>query len=157
PGCEFRGHSQRIRVNKGPVISVRASTYQRTPSSVRVVVDSSSPIVHQVKPAAFGLVVEIDFSSTPRTASATTAAGSPRFASPSARNAASESESRKNAKMTSRSIIRIGVLDADDLMLRADGLAVTDLPELQDKADAGDLESETTLAFAYHVGTLLKV
>src|SRR2546423_15588859 len=59
--------------------------------------------------------------------------------------------------MTSRSIIRIGVLDADDLMLRADGLAVTDLPELHDKADAGDLESETTLAFAYHVGTLLKV
>ena len=42
-------------------------------------------------------------------------------------------------------------------MMRASGLTVAELPELQKKADAGDLQSETTLALAYHVGTLLKV
>jgi TPR repeat protein len=159
PGCEFRGRTQRIGVNKGPVISVRASTFQRTPSRVRVVVDLSSPIVHQVKPAAFGLALEIDFSSTPSTAPATTTAGSPlHVAQPLARDAAIESEGPKTPKITIHFSARNTLhSDADDLMMRADGLALADLPKLQDQADAGDVESETTLALAYHLGTLLKV
>jgi len=158
PVCEFRGRSQRIRVNKGPVISVRASTLQRSPSSVRVVVDLVSPVVHQVKPAAFGLAVELDFPSTSRNAPATTPVGSRRHPASPFRDATIESESRKTPGLTRDFIAGNAVhASASDLMMRASGLTLAELPKLQKKADAGDLESETTLALAYHFGTLLKV
>jgi uncharacterized protein len=158
PGCVFRGRTQRTGVNKGPIISVRASTFQRSPSSVRVVVDLASPVVHQVKPAAFGLAVELDFPSTSRNAPATTPVGSRRHSASPLRDATIGSESRKTPGLT-RDVIagRAVHPTAGDLMVRASGLTVADLPKLQKKADAGDLESETTLALAYHVGRLLKV
>ena len=95
PGCEFRGRKQRIGVNKGPIISVRASTFQRSPSSVRVVVDLVSPVVHQVKPAAFGLAVELDFPIMSRSAPATRPVESRRYPASPLRHAKIESESRK--------------------------------------------------------------
>ena len=48
-------------------------------------------------------------------------------------------------------------LNAYALLDKARALTVSDLEPLEAKAQAGDPESETTLALAYHAGTLLKL
>jgi TPR repeat protein len=172
PECEFRGPKQRLSVNSGPVISVRASTFKREPLTARVVVDLTSAVDHRVDTSGNGLLVKIDFPNVARAAPAAkapatkvagtnkTVAGVADFSSPSASKEREEPKTGKFPKITSTPVgpsPNAGSEDADVLMKRARDLSLPDLQQLQSAADAGDPESETMLALAYHTGTLLNV
>jgi TPR repeat protein len=143
------------------------------------VVDSTEPLTFNLKPSANGIVViEILFSNT-QTASATptnkstlaeqnaapslaTPENQPPQPNPEPKNQPKpqpesqqpESQKQPEPKPTGRSAT--AALGAYKLMEKAKALKIEDLQPLEEKAQAGDPESQTLLALAYHVGGLLK-
>jgi uncharacterized protein len=178
-GCELKGTNRHIPVNRGPVKDLRASQFSVHPAVTRLVVDSTDPLTFNVKPSANGIVViEILFSNT-QTASATptdkstlaeknaapslaTPENQPPQSNPEPKNQPRiqpepqkpESQKQSEAKPAHRS--STAAPGAYKLMEKAKALKIEDLQPLEEKAQAGDPESQTLLALAYHVGGLLK-
>ena len=150
PGCGLQGTNRHIPVNSGPVEEVRISLFRVQPPVTRVVIASKSPLDFQVKFSGNLVVVEITFPS-----GGPDAAGAKRQTSPveEAHSTAVPPEQpgrglsgRGSEKQPS----------AYSLQEKAKALTVEDLQGLEDKAEAGNPEAQTTLALAYHAGLLLK-
>lgn len=151
PGCELQAPNRHIPVNSGPVRGLRLSQFSLHPPITRVVIDLNAPLDFEMKPAESEVVIEITFP----TATAALAASSPP-SRPSDKHAApAPTTENEHAPQTATSVGPARA-SAYSLQAKAKLLNVEDLQSLEDKADAGDAEAETTLALAYHAGVLLK-
>lgn len=152
PGYEPQIAGQRIPVNKGPVQQVRVSLFQSHPPVTRLVVDSRAPLDFEVKPAGNKVIIEIAFSTPHSAADATSHSLPPAEKPPSGTAAAAHDQPQPQiAAPSARSRVT-----AYELQARARTLKLEDLQALEEKAQTGDPESETTLALAYHDAVLLK-
>jgi len=166
PGCELSHPNQRVVVNRGNVLAVRTSELSVAPPVARVVIDLSGPQDHEEAFAGNRLVIKLSSTrSAKRVAPAgggvTSAADIPPVAQQSDRgseravpNLSVGSLPRPNAQLPAEGT---PPATAYALLAKARALAVSDLEPLEAKAQAGDPESETLLALAYHTGTLLKM
>lgn len=169
PGCLLAHPGQRLVVDRRSVTTVRAGAFSVTPPIARVVVDLRSAQDHEEVYAGNKLVIKI------RSA----AGAGPHAAASGGTNPAKNSEAvspnsnRGDNRAAAISDASAPVSSAEPpskaprtatarpsgyaLLANARTLTVSDLEGLEAKAKAGDLESETTLALAYHAGTLLKM
>lgn len=155
PGFKIQTENRRIAINSGPVRSLRTALFQQDPPIARVVVDLNGPANFDLKSAGNKVVIEVPLSE---------AASGP---ADSVRSAALV-EKRSNADDTPRATpappsepgiaapTRAARPTAYSLQATAKRLQLPQLQNLEDKAQAGDPEAETTLALAFHWATLLK-
>lgn len=61
PGFLLHSPRQRIVVNQGPVVAVRASLFRSGPPTTRVVVDLKEPVDPQIKPDGTKVLIRIPF------------------------------------------------------------------------------------------------
>ena len=155
PGCELQGGNRQIPVNNGPVRDLRLSQFSLHPPVVRVVVDSKVPVDFVVKPAGNTVAIEITF---PKSASGPPAS-LPQSLSQSPpvekKHTAPSGGARKQPAPTIAHSAAHSRVSAYNLQAKAKALNIADLQPLEDKAEAGDPEAETTLGLAYHDGVLL--
>lgn len=155
PGCALQGGNRRIPINRGPVRELRLSQFTLHPPVARIVVDSKVPLDFKLKPAAKQVVIDIKFPAAPvPTAPATPL---PRVNPPVEEEHAATSRGSAQ-KHTGRPIASAARARASAYGLQAAAKALTlpDLQPLEERAEAGDPEAETTLGLAYHDGVLLK-
>ncbi|HYA95833.1 MAG TPA: tetratricopeptide repeat protein, partial [Terriglobales bacterium] len=124
------------------VIAVRAAQFSTSPPVARVVIDLSSAQDHAETYVGNQLVIHIG--SKPAGGSAPSAAE----AKPAKSAGAFKPEKVHATSAPPHAFALLG---------KARDLTVSDLEPLEAKAQAGDPESETILALAYHEGTLLRV
>jgi uncharacterized protein len=169
PGCVLARPDQRLVVNSGSVIAVRSAAFSVTPLIARVVIDLKSAQDHEEVYVGNKLVIKLRSTvgaQLPVAASGgnNPTANSQQLAPKSNRGSdrasptsdmslpTSTNEQRSKAALTATTQV-----NAYALLAKARALTVSDLAGLEAKAKASDLESETTLALAYHAGTLLKM
>jgi TPR repeat protein len=177
-GCELKGANRHIPVNRGPVKELRASLFSAHPAVTRLVVDSTEPLTFNLKPSANGIVViEISFSKTgiasdaptskspvteKNAASAAPPQNHPPPPNPGPKNQpktqpeSQQPEPQKPSELKPAHRSATAAPGAYKIMEKAKALKLEDLQPLEEKAQAGDPESQTLLALAYHVGGLLK-
>jgi len=177
PGCELAHPGERLMVNRGSVIAVRAAEFSVTPPIARVVIDLRSAQDDEEKYVGNKLVITLHpklnstgsagrpapaiegdnpaAESQPLTPKSDRAAPKPPdgalpkpMPTPTPKTSAPPSLGAQTATVQPH---------AYALLDKAQTLTVPDLEPLEAKARAGDPESETTLALAYHAGTLLKM
>jgi len=142
PGYKLQGENRRVPVNKGPVQQLRLSLFQVQPPVTRLVIDSKDPLNFEVRPAAGKVVIEIDFPNAPSSRSST--------------HPSMPAEKPMSSGVQNHSLREIPVPvagsrpSAYSLQARARALKLEDLQSLEERAQAGDPEAETTLALAYH-------
>jgi uncharacterized protein len=149
-GCELEGGGRRIPINRGPVQAVRVSEYSVNPPVTRVVVDSKEPLDFQLKPLGNRIVIEIPFSDPAASVGAAHHAPTAEEKQPEPIAQPSKQPVEKIATP-----VRTSKTTAYTLMAKAKALTIGDLQPLEQKAEAGDPEAETTLALAYHSAILL--
>jgi uncharacterized protein len=181
PGCQLARPGQRLAVNRGSVLAVRASEFSVAPPVARLVIDLRSPQDHEDASAGNKVVVNLNSIGNQLIIELRANGGAPRPALASGGNKpAANSEplapkpdrgsnhaASKSAEAVAPAptipaplqIVRTPIVrvPAYALLDKARTLTVSDLEPLEAKAQAGDPESETTLALAYHAGTLLKM
>lgn len=214
PGCELARPGQRLAVNRGPVLAVRAAAFSSAPPIARVVIDLKSALGHEESYAGNKLVIKLHLaagdlspasgatrapnnsasSSRPavangagktdpflpksvqpksvETTTGTATTGTPATVSPKIVTPtivtpttapqplpkAGDAGVTKLALPPGMAVSSTGSqVHAYALLDKARTLNVSDLEILEAKAQAGEPESETTLALAYHAGTLLKM
>jgi TPR repeat protein len=195
PGCELAHPGQRLVVNRGSVIAVRAAAFRVTPLVARVVIDLTSAQDHEETYAGNKLVIKLhpklnSPGGTRRPAAANEGnnpASNSRAPIPKSDRGADRDADRGEAdhrdvdQRSDRAAPKpsesglppptpktstppaLGAQTAIiqphayALLDKARALTVSDLEPLEAKAQAGDPQSETTLALAYHAGTLLKM
>jgi TPR repeat protein len=181
PGCDLALTGQRLLVNRGPVRTVRAAQFSVAPLIARVVIDLQSAQDqavpdHEEKYVGNKLVIRLNWQpnssgsappATPASAENTTTANSAPLPSKSDRAALRSLDSalpkpmptpKANPQPPALSARAAAALPhAYVLLNKARDLTLPDLEALEAKAKTGDPEAETTLALAYHAGTLLKV
>ena len=175
-GCELKGANRHIPVSRGPVKELRASLFSAHPAVTRIVVDSTEPLTFNLKPSANGIVlIEISFSNSdtastaPKSKSSDTEknaavsttppqpAPEPEIKTKPNRESQQQPESQKQSEPKPVAPpSTTAAPGAYKLMEQAKALKLEDLQPLEEKAQAGDPESQTLLALAYHVGGLLK-
>ncbi len=168
--CELAHPGQRLAVNRGPIVAVRASEFSAAPLISRVVIDlKSSPAEskqdHEETYVGNKLIIRLKIK-TKLAVGMPGTSNEARHIAPAAEAAPTRPESAPSTPIqiektgATRSDAEgtpvIDQLHAYALLDKARGLTVSDLDGLEAKAKAGDPESETTLALAYHAGTLLK-
>jgi hypothetical protein len=149
PGCQLLHPSEHLPVNRGPVIRVRASAFSLNPPVARVVVDLKEPRNYEAQYSGSTLRLKI---------SAAAETVTPSGAADVDRRVAGKAElppPRPNRKKTGG--LSSSQQHAYGLLAKARALTVADLQPLEDRAQTGDPEAETTLALAYHAGVLLKI
>jgi len=162
PECELAHPGQRLTVNQRSVLAVRASEFSVVPPIARVVIDLKAAQNHQETYVGNKFIITVatgEVSPVPASKGANPAADIQPFAP-----GADERSNRSTAKSSDiapppsaqPSSGRAHTATAYDLLAKARDLTLPDLEPLETKALAGDPESETTLALAYHAGTLLK-
>jgi uncharacterized protein len=160
PGCELAHPGYRRAVNRGSVVSVRAAAFSVTPPIARVVIDLKSAPDHEEAYTGNKLVIRLRSTVQPPAAPSggnKTTADSNSLAPKSSRTAPASALPNPTAQPPSPIAPSATVPPrAYALLANARALTISDLQGLEAKAQNGDLESETTLALAYHVGTLLK-
>jgi TPR repeat protein len=193
PECELAKPSQRLPVNRGAVVAVRAAAFSVTPPVARVVIDLTSAQDHEETYVGNKLLIKLhpklnSTGGTRRPAPAheenKPAANSPPL-TPKADREADRAPDRgpdraapkpsegtlpqptpapttttpplSPGAQTLGTQIAIVQPHAYTLLDQAQALTLSDLEPLEAKAQAGDPQSETTLALAYHAGTLLKM
>jgi len=165
PGCELGHQGQRLVVNRGSVLGVRASEFSIAPPIARVVIDLRSPQDHDEAYVGDKLIIKLhstgDAKRLAPASGGNTAAADMKLP---ARQSDGGSE-RTTPKPSDGTLPRPSAQPpwegtrtptAYPLLAKARALAVSDLESLEAKSQAGDPESEITLALAYHTGTLLK-
>ncbi len=173
PGCKLAYPGQRLTVNRGSILAVRAAEFSVAPLIARVVIDLKAAQTHEETYVGNKLVINLNskLNSTggsrlpaPATGENTPTADSQRLAPKSDRAAPKRSEVALPKPMPKASVPPLESartattqLHAYALLDKARALTVSDLGPLEAKARAGDAQSETTLALAYHAGTLLKM
>ncbi len=169
PGCELAHPGQRLVVNRGSVIAVRAAAFSVTPPIARVVIDLRSAQDHEEAYAGNKLVIKLSSTGAARRPVPTSGGNNPKADSqPTAPKSDRELDRaaptpevalpRPRTPSPSKSGRTATVqLNAYALLANARALTVSDLDQMEAKAIAGDLKSETTLGLAYHAGTLLKM
>ncbi len=150
PGCQLQGANRHVPVNSGPVRELRLSQFSLHPPVTRVVVDSRAPLDFEVKPSGNKVVIDISFPKASASVPST-----PPAPSVDKEHAAPVGTVKQHTTPTGTSARASGA-SAYSLQAKARALNVEDLQALEDKAEAGDPEAETTLALAYHAGVLLK-
>ncbi|MGH9642133.1 MAG: AMIN domain-containing protein [Terriglobales bacterium] len=149
PGCELKGATRHIPVNRGPVKDLRVSLFRAHPPATRVVVDSTQTLNFELKSSGNGrVVIEIPFSNAEHALPPSTSV-----------------KGKNQAASTALLPIQPPVVNqqrskqppgAYAFMDKAKALTLEDLQSLEDKARSGDPEAQTMLALAYHAGVLLK-
>jgi len=145
-GCELLHPSDRIPVNHGAVVAVRAAAFRENPPVARVIVDLTEPSHYETQYS--GNTVRIRISAPVEAAT------------PAADVERGSAETKLSPPLFNRT--KTGGLSRSQqhayaLLAKAKTLTIADLQPLEDRADAGDPEAETTLALAYHAGALLKL
>jgi len=161
PGCELAHPSQRLVVNRGSVLAVRASEFSAAPPIARVVIDLRSAQDHGEAYVGNKLVIKLHLTGgarrlAPASGGITPAADIQPLAPQSDRTAPKSSDGALQRQSAQQASGAVHTTTAYDLLATARALTVSDLEPLEAKAQAGDPESETTLGLAYHAGTLLK-
>jgi TPR repeat protein len=151
PGCVLAHPRQRLVVNRGSVTTVRAAEFSVTPPIARVVIDLRSAQDHEE--AYVGNKVVIKLRSTERARRAGPTSGGNNSMADSQPRATKSNQGSDRSEGVHPATVQ---LQAYALLANARALTVSDLERLEARAQAGDLESETTLGLAYHAGTLLK-
>lgn len=186
-GCVLAHAGQRLTVNRGAVLAVRAAAFSAAPPVARIVIDLRKTVAHTETYDGNKLVVMITAGSG--AGGVATAAGVNRpdagrtvadrtvreksFApsdkqvlAPKIERGSSAVEPKAADSALSIAVARpspviavpaSGQFRAYALLDRARTLSISDLGTLEAKAQAGDAESETILALAYHAGVLLKL
>ena len=198
PGCELAHPGQRLMVNRGSVIAVRAAAFRLTPLVARVVIDLASAQDHEETYAGNQLVIKLhpklNSPGGTRRPAAANEGNNPASNSwapipkpdrgPDRDTDRGEADHRDVDHRSDRAAPKPSesalppptpktstsspppALDAQTaivqphayaLLDKARALTVSDLEPLEAKAQTGDPQSETTLALAYHAGTLLKM
>ena len=158
PGFSLRGPTRHMAVNSGGINEVRVALNSAAPPLTRIVVDSRQPLNFDLKPSGDRLVIEISSSPINPAIAATSQPSAPvmKVAPPHndpPKNPPTATVPPKAVASTHASPTKPS---AYVLRARARDLKLEDLQPLEDKAQAGDPEAETTLALAYHDGRLLK-
>jgi len=162
PGCELAHSSQRLLVNRGSVVSVRVAAFSVAPPIARVVIDLKSAQDHEETYVGNKLVIKIGSAGgaqppAPANAGNETTADSHSLAPKANRATPAPALPNPIPQPPSEAAPSTTVQPrAYALLAKARALTISDLEGLEAKAQNGDLQSETTLALAYHVGTLLK-
>jgi TPR repeat protein len=180
PGCELAKPGQRLPVNRGSVVAVRAAAFSVTPPVARVVIDLTSAQDHEETYVGNKLLIKLHpkinaagsaqrpalakeenkpaANSSPTTPKADQEAGraSDRAAPKSSAAALQPAPATSTPPSLSAQTAMVQP-HAYSLLDQARALTLSDLEPLEAKAQAGDPQSETTLALAYHAGTLLKM
>jgi len=164
PGFVLQGPAQRLSVNKGPVTTVRASLFQANPPLSRIVLDLKEPANVELQPMENKVLIRVPFDeagpapvekrpglkvSSSETGTQTAPPASRQPSSPSASAAAASASPANNASGTKQA-------SEYDVLTKAQAVTLEELPALEAKAQAGDPQSQTLLALAYHSGALLK-
>ncbi len=170
PGFSLQGPSKRIPVKLEGINDVRVALNSASPPVTRIVVDSSHPLNFEFKAAGNQLVIEL---SSPTGAPITANAAHPSASiAKDAVNPVAPAKDRPHAEPAKRAPVPMVTAKPDApslarasasarpsayvLQAKARDLEIEELQPLEDKAQAGDPEAETTLGLAYHAGTLLK-
>jgi len=168
PGFILQGPPQRLSVNKGPVTTVRASLFQVSPPLSRIVIDLKEPANVELQPMEDKVLIRVPFETAasapiekppekeipppvPAPLTQPAPVASRDLAPPSAPGAV-QPVSPAPAKDASVSKPN----SEYDVLARAQAVTLEELPALEAKAQAGDPQSETLLALAYHSGVLLR-
>jgi TPR repeat protein len=207
PGCELAHAGQRLAVNRGSVIAVRAAEFSSAPPVARVVIDLKSALGHEESYAGNKLVIKLHLAAGDLTPAATRAPNNsalksqsaaangvgktdpfkPKSVEPRTATPTTATPTTATPKMVTPTIVTpttapqpltkagdasvnkpasppgtpasspSSQVHAYALLDKARTLNVSDLETLEAKAQAGEPESETMLALAYHAGTLLKM
>ena len=167
PGCELTHPSQRLAVNRGAVIAVRAAIFSAAPPVARIVIDLKSALDHEETYTGNNLVIKIklkssSFKSTedhPTPAADIHAANTPPVAPSKGQGQRADQMPPKPGASHSLggSSAATARPTAYTLLAKARALTLSDLESLEAQAETGDPESQTTMALAYHAGTLLKL
>jgi len=153
PGFKLQAN-ERIPVNHGPVLNLRAALFQSDPPITRIVVDLKEPVLFDVKSAGNKVVIEVPFikaSSVPADSALPPVSVRKKK---DQETPGGRAETRSEPAITAPS--SVSSASAYSLQAEARALKLEDLQRLEDKASAGDPEAETTLALAFHAATLLK-
>lgn len=170
PGFSLQGSGKRIAANSGSITDVRVAQFSTNPPVTRIVVDSRQPLNFEVIPETKRIVIAIapgndlplhvDPAASPLRPSASV---EKEILPRSALKKESEpiattqpSTISPQPAPSANALSSPSKLSAYMLRAKAKDLKLEDLQSLEDKAQAGDAEAETTLALAYHSGTLLK-
>ncbi|MGA7398627.1 MAG: AMIN domain-containing protein [Candidatus Sulfotelmatobacter sp.] len=164
-GSELAHPAQRLVVNRGSVIAVRTAVFSSVPAIARLVIDLSSPVDHEEAYVGNTLVIKLHLTGGPQLPVQASGVKNLDLGSQPSRsrtdrtrlNSSNDSQPAASAQVPLETGGRAAVqLSAYVLLARARALSVADLELLEASAKAGDPESETMLALAYHAGTLLK-
>ena len=179
PGCDLAHPGQRLTVNRGLVLAVRAAEFSIAPPIARVVIDLKSAQNHEETYVGNNLIIKLNSQLNseltakpnptvdtplpvlPSGEAKATASGPPLVPKPERMQpqpaASAPPKPKADAPPPSLSA-RAATTQAHayGLFDKARALTLFDLGPLETKARAGDPESETTLALAYHAGALLK-
>ncbi len=163
PGCELAHSNQRLPVNRGSVIAVRAAAFSVAPPIARVVIDLKSITDHEETYAGNKLVIKLTakaegaIPATEGEARMLTAdAPPPKSKLNHAQKSADPVLLKSTVSPSSASRAATTQPTAYSLLAKTKTLTVFDLETLEAKSRAGDPEAEATLGLAYHAGTLLK-
>jgi len=149
PGCDLARPGQRLMVNRGSVVAVRAAAFSVVPPIARLVIDLKSAQDHEEAYVGNKLVIKLKLTgSAPISGANEPPASSQPLAPESDRAAPKSLDAAPSAAVQPH---------AYALLAKARALTISDLEPLEAKAQAGDPESETMLGLAYHAGTLLKM
>jgi TPR repeat protein len=158
PGFTLRAGNRQMPVNNGPVRKFRAALFQSDPPIARIVLDLKEPVNFDVKSAGNKVVIEIPF---PKASSVSADSTLPSASVEKKVEKKNEPEIQGGMAHTpSERVIAPPSLvpgaSAYKLRDKAKALKLEDLQNLEQKVAAGDPESVTTLALAFHEATLLK-
>jgi hypothetical protein len=154
-GVSLQGPPQHITVNKGPVSAVRASLFQASPPLTRIVIDMKAPTSVELQPFENKVVIRIPFEGAgPPLEAPQSKTTAPPIVPPPASRPIGPSPAIPQAAINGRPDQKPA--REYDVLEKARGVKVEELPGLEAKAESGDPEAETLLALAYHAGVLLR-
>ncbi len=169
-GCELAHPGQRMTVNRGSVLAVSTAAIGIAPPIARVAIDLGSAQDHEETYVANKLVIKLHSTGDARRLAPASGGNTPTADSQPIAPKSNQRSDRAAPKSSDGALPRPSAqppsegastatvpLHAYALLDKARALTVSDLEPLEAKAQAGDPESETTLALAYHAGTLLKM
>jgi TPR repeat protein len=157
PGFSLLGPAQRIAVNKGPVLAVRASLFQASPPLTRIVIDLKEWANVELQPMENRVLIRIPFDaggSNQQEESRSRSLPKPDTTPPMPQTQSTLPSSNPQAQPAEGAVQR--PTSEYDLLAKAQAVTLAELPALEEKAQTGDAEAETLLALSYHSGVLLK-
>src|SRR5580704_11020252 len=153
PGCELANPGQRLMVNRGSVVAVRAAVFSVAPPIARLVIDLKSAQDYEEAYAGNKLTIKLKLAGSAQHLPPPSGAHNPPANDPPLAPESDRAAPKSLAAAPSAAV----QLYAYALLAKARALTIADLEPLETRAQAGDLEAETMLALAYHAGTLLKM